>query len=176
MTMLRVLSAVFVLVVASGCGPLQLASTMERTGDLGAVSAPRADAGSVRLLYGTVPKGFEISADGATLRVQEGFRHQVVGRVKVRIMSNCCCDMGRPVSREVALEMLREKAAAAGANAIVNVLSTLPSENDMEPGCKAVEAARQAAGKITLVGRYETVAEGVMGMAVADGWAVVLAP
>ena len=173
----RALAALLFVTATSACGPMQLNATLDRVGEMNAPAEKSSPPADVRLFLGTLPEGFVASPDGSTLSVKEGFHHKIIGRVAVQYGSNCCCDMGRPVSREVALDLLREKAAAAGANAIVNVLSLLPSEKDVKPGCAAVESSRQNAGKITIVGnRGILAADTTAGMTVAGGWAVALAP
>ena len=165
-----------VLLGGCGFGPLKYSVNADRLGDVAAAPASPMNPKDVKVVYGAVPAGFELAPDGKTLRVQDGHKHRIIGPLTMRVNNDCCCDWSPLLSRELVFDALRERAAALGANAVVNVASSVPSEQDTKPGCDAFNAARDAAGKIDVRGTYTRVTESSAGMLLATGWAVVVAP
>jgi hypothetical protein len=119
--------------------PIQTTTNFHPVGESATGGATPTNAANVRVFYASAPDGF-VSASADDLAVKEGYGHKIVGFIQIRTLGNCCCDMEPLMSREVIIDQLKGKAASVGADALVFASTTVPSKNDVKPGCDAMNA------------------------------------
>lgn len=115
---------------------------------------------SIRVFYDTSPEGFTLREN--ELKVEKGYKHQILGRISVRITVGSC-NIKPYATKSNVIHALKEQAAKVGANAIIYAWSALPDEISDSPfgingACEHIKIARN------------------QGPNIGSGWAVILHP
>ena len=117
-------------------------------------------AADIAVHHGSSPNGFTLRDN--ELKVEPGYDHQILGTIQVRYDQGWCkwTKPFEPNPRAALVELMREKALAKGANAIIyadSVLTEESSPEDLERIC--FERARSS---------------NLLSASFATGWAVIL--
>ncbi|MEO0461435.1 MAG: hypothetical protein AAF219_11375 [Myxococcota bacterium] len=125
------------LLTQSACGAAQLDSHFQAYGELGAAkpSGPSvAAAEDVRVFMGMAPDGFSLRENELT--VEEGYGHEVLGRV-FATRGLGLCDVG-DISPELVGEALRSAAFPTGANAVIYAQSDVAESASGAEQCQII--------------------------------------
>lgn len=142
-TRIVLILSLFALLGLTGCGALGVTvkAKLDRAGVVGAEQArPATDPKDVQVFLLSGPEGFTLADN--ELGVEEGYAHEVIGLVKVVTDDGGFCDVGPLVTaveergRDAILDLMRERAARAGANAVIYATSELGEDADGDDLCK----------------------------------------
>jgi hypothetical protein len=147
------LALVSATVLAAGCAtPLTTRARFDTYGEYGAAKRTEPTAAGpdqVRVFMGTAPDGFSLREN--ELKVEPGFDHHVLGRVRVVYKTGYCWD-GGATQRDVIAQMKAE-AYHQGGDAIIYALSAI--ETSPTPGelCQSIRDREDlGAGWVVVLG------------------------
>ena len=128
-----------------GCIPLQYKTGFNRIGEYQIktkkkpiVKTPE----EIKVYLNSSPDGFSLKEN--ELKVEPGYKHKILGSLKVKYLNGSCSTGPNAGKPEVLITILKERAYKEGGNAIIYTYNHFPDDATQSDICRSISEKRQS--------------------------------